>query len=68
LKSKFDSCASFHVSVSEDDFPLINETGVWLATALHALSADQIYSIRSSVAPMVQAVVLFAALLVQVVL
>jgi hypothetical protein len=28
LKAKFKSYASFHISVNEDDFPLINNTGV----------------------------------------
>jgi hypothetical protein len=40
---------SFHISVHEDDFSLINNTGVWPQRALIApfygkLSVDQIYS------------------------
>jgi protein tyrosine phosphatase (PTP) superfamily phosphohydrolase (DUF442 family) len=49
LTTKSDSYVSFHVSVSEDNFPLINNTGVWPSGCLIApfygrLSADQIYS------------------------
>jgi hypothetical protein len=29
LKAKYNTHASFHISVHEDDFPLINNTGVW---------------------------------------
>jgi hypothetical protein len=29
LKTKFNSCSSFHISVKEDEFPIINNTGVW---------------------------------------
>jgi hypothetical protein len=29
LKTKFKTYASFHISVTEDDFPSINNTGVW---------------------------------------
>jgi hypothetical protein len=48
LKTKFNSYASFHISVNEDDFPLINNTGVWPNDCLIApfygrLNDDQIY-------------------------
>jgi hypothetical protein len=48
LKTKFNSYASFHISVNEDDFPLINNTSVWPSGCLIApfygrLNADQIY-------------------------
>jgi hypothetical protein len=48
LKTKHNSYASFHVSVNEDDFPLINNTGVWPNGVLVApyygrLSPEQIY-------------------------
>jgi hypothetical protein len=29
LKTKFQTCASFHVSVTEEDFPSIKNMGVW---------------------------------------
>jgi hypothetical protein len=29
LKAKFDTYASFYISVNEEDFPFINNTGVW---------------------------------------
>jgi hypothetical protein len=29
LKTKFNAYASFHISVNEENFPLINNTGVW---------------------------------------
>jgi hypothetical protein len=72
LKSKFDSYASFHVSVSEDDFPLTNNSGIWPSGCLIALfygylSADQIDSVRSYISPgplhLMQAVMLLATLL-----
>jgi hypothetical protein len=49
LKTKFNSYASFHISVVEDDFQLINNTGVWPSGCLIAayygrLNHDQIYS------------------------
>jgi hypothetical protein len=49
LKTKFNSYASFHISVVEDDFHLINNTGVWPSGCLIApyygrLNNDQIYS------------------------
>jgi hypothetical protein len=28
LKTEFDSCACFHVSVSEDDFPVVSDINV----------------------------------------
>jgi hypothetical protein len=36
LKTKFSTYASFHVSVLEDEFPPINNTGVWPAGCLIA--------------------------------
>jgi hypothetical protein len=36
LKTKFSTYASFHVSILEDEFPLINNTGVWPAGCLIA--------------------------------
>jgi hypothetical protein len=49
LKTKFNAYASFHVSVNEDEFPLINSTGVWPNGCLIApfngrLTAEQVYS------------------------
>jgi hypothetical protein len=49
LKTKNNTNASFHISVQENDFPLITSTGVWSHRALVApfyrkLRADQIYS------------------------
>ena len=49
LKTKHDSYASFHISVTEVDFPLINNTGVWSSGCLIApyygrLSAEQLYN------------------------
>jgi hypothetical protein len=48
LKTKFNSCSSFYISVNEEDFPLINNTGVWLSGCLIApfygkLTTNQIY-------------------------
>jgi hypothetical protein len=48
-KTKFNTYSSFHVSVIEDDFPLINNTGVWPTGCLIApfygrLTPDQVYS------------------------
>jgi hypothetical protein len=42
-------CASFHISVHEDNLPLVKNTGVWPQGALIApfygnLSVDQIYT------------------------
>jgi hypothetical protein len=36
LKTKFKSYTSFRISVNEDDFPLINNTGVWPSNCLIA--------------------------------
>jgi hypothetical protein len=52
LKAKFNSYASFHISVVEDDFHLINNTGVWPSGCLIApyyarLNPEQIYSASS---------------------
>jgi hypothetical protein len=49
LKTKFNAYASFHISVNEDDFPLINNTGVWpngclIAPFYGKLTSDQVYS------------------------
>jgi hypothetical protein len=50
LKTKHNSYISFHVSVPEDDFHLINNTGVWrygclIAPYCRRLSPDQIYTV-----------------------
>jgi hypothetical protein len=49
LQTKCNTYASFHVSVSEKDFPLINNTGVLpngclISPFYGSLNADQIYS------------------------
>jgi hypothetical protein len=49
LKTKFNSYASLHISVNEEDFPLINNTGVWpneylIAPFYGKLTSDQVYS------------------------
>jgi hypothetical protein len=49
LKTKFDTYASFHVLVNEDDFPLVNNIGVWpngclIAPFFARLTPEQIYS------------------------
>jgi hypothetical protein len=49
LKTKFNAYASFHISVIEEDFPLINNTGVRPSGCLIApfygkLTTDQVYS------------------------
>jgi hypothetical protein len=49
LKTKFNTYASFRVSVLGNDFPLINNTGVWRTGCLTApfygkLTPDQVYS------------------------
>jgi hypothetical protein len=49
LKTKFNTYSSFHVSVLEDEFPLINNTGVWPTGCLIApfygrLTPDQVYA------------------------
>ena len=51
LKTKFSSYSSFHISVSEDDFHLINNTDVWpigcvIAPYYGRLNPDQIYSVE----------------------
>jgi hypothetical protein len=53
LKSKHFSYASFHVSVAEDDFHLINNIGVWpngclIAPYYRRLNADQIYTAEAA--------------------
>jgi hypothetical protein len=47
LKTKFNSCSSFHISVTEDEVALINNIGVWPSGCLIApyygkLTPDQI--------------------------
>jgi hypothetical protein len=49
LKTKFNTYASFHFSVIEDEFLLINNTGVWptgylIAPSYGKLTPDQVYS------------------------
>jgi hypothetical protein len=49
LKTKFSTYASFHISVNEEDFPSINNTGVWpngclIAPFFGRLNPEQIYS------------------------
>jgi hypothetical protein len=49
LKTKFNAYASFHILVHEEDFPLINNTGVWpngclIAPFYGKLTSDQVYS------------------------
>jgi hypothetical protein len=49
LKTKCNSYASFHISVAEDEFPLIDDTGVWPSGCLIApyygkLTPDQIFT------------------------
>jgi hypothetical protein len=53
LKTKYSSYSSFHISGSEDDFYLVNNTNVWpigcLITPYYGrLSPDQIYSVENS--------------------
>jgi hypothetical protein len=53
LKTKFNSYSSFIISVNEEDFSLINNTGVWPSGCLIApfygkLTSDQIFSSGSS--------------------
>jgi hypothetical protein len=56
LKTKFNTYASFHISVTEDDIPLIHNTGVWPDRCLIApfygrLSPDQILNSDSHITP-----------------
>jgi hypothetical protein len=49
LKTKFNSCSSFYISVNEEDFPLINNADVWLSGCIIApfygkLTTNQIFS------------------------
>jgi hypothetical protein len=49
LKTKFNSYSSFHISVNEEDFPVINNTGVWprgclIASFYGKLITDQIFA------------------------
>jgi hypothetical protein len=62
LETKFNSYASFHFSVNED-FPLINNTGVWpngclIAPFYGRLNADQIYRPDDPLAPYICYIVL----------
>jgi hypothetical protein len=48
LRTKFDSYSSFHISITEDEFSLINNTAVWpsgcfIAPYYGKLTPDQIY-------------------------
>jgi hypothetical protein len=56
FKTTFNSYVSFQISVDEDEFPPINNTGVWLNRCLIApfygkLTSDQVYSFSSPVKP-----------------
>jgi hypothetical protein len=49
LKTKFNSYSSFHISVTEDEFALINNIGVWPSGCLIApyygkLTPDQMFT------------------------
>jgi hypothetical protein len=49
LKTKFNTYSSFHISVTEDQFSLINDTGIWPSGCLIApyygkLSPEQIFT------------------------
>jgi hypothetical protein len=49
LRTKYNSYASFHISVTENEFPLINSTGVWPSGCLIApyygkLTPDQVFT------------------------
>jgi hypothetical protein len=64
LKTKFNTYASFQISVTEEDFPLINNVGVWpdgclIAPFYGRLSSEQIFSTTNPVSgdPSVQSVV-----------
>jgi hypothetical protein len=51
LKTKFNSYSSFCVSVTEDDFPLVNDSGAWpngclIAPFYGRLSPEQIYTLE----------------------
>jgi hypothetical protein len=53
LKTKFNSYSSFHIAVSQDDFDLINNTGIWPIGCLIApyygrLNPEQIYCAEKS--------------------
>jgi hypothetical protein len=55
LKTKYNSYSSFHISVSEDDFDLINDANLWPTGCLIApyygrLNPDQIYSAENPTA------------------
>jgi hypothetical protein len=52
LKTKHNSYASFHISVAEDDFHLVNNAEVWpngclIAPYYGRLNHDQIYTVAS---------------------
>ena len=64
LKTKFNTYASFHVSVAEEDFPLINNVGVWpdgclIAPYYGRLTPEQIFTITNPISsdPSVQSAV-----------
>jgi hypothetical protein len=49
FKTKFNAYASFHISINEEDLPLINNTGVWpngclIAPFYGKLTSDQVCS------------------------
>jgi hypothetical protein len=50
---KFNSYASFHVSVGEDEFPFNNNTGAWhyclISPFYGSLTSEQVYSSSSPV-------------------
>jgi hypothetical protein len=60
LNTKFKTYASFHISVTEEDFPSINNTGVWpngcfIAPFYERLNPEQIYSPVASDVPVAAA-------------
>jgi hypothetical protein len=49
LKIKYNTYASFHISIAKDDFPLINDSGVWpdgclIAPYCGKLMHDQVFT------------------------
>jgi hypothetical protein len=51
LKTKFNSYSTLHVSVKEDDFPLVNDSGAWpngclIAPFYGRLSPEQVYALE----------------------
>jgi hypothetical protein len=56
LQTKHNSYASFHVSVAEDDFYLINNSGVWpngclIASYYGRLNPEHIYTVEAPATP-----------------